>query len=165
MACFANHTLTSELQRRLAPKPVIGIFDSGIITCYENLLPGRKFAVLTTSKEWEEPLNIAINRILEIFPGGPATFAGVIGTGVTAGVLAGQPPETIRDMFEDAVKQAISLGVTTICVGGVILSINYEMVKEACIVALGSQTTPEMNVIEPIATGILVLRNLIHTVA
>jgi Asp/Glu/hydantoin racemase len=66
VAYYADHSLISILQVRLALKPVIGIFDASITACNDVLAPGTQFGILTTGKAWEESLTAAVRRLLGV---------------------------------------------------------------------------------------------------
>jgi Asp/Glu/hydantoin racemase len=164
VACYADHTLTSILQARLAPKPVIGIFDASVTACNDVLAPGTQFGILTTGKAWEESLTAAVRSLLGVssLASGAKVFAGVIATGITATVLKEKPTGIVKELLMTATKDLLSLGkVKVICLGGVILSNMRDWVMETCVLELGYPAAADIKIIEPVTTGTVALQNLI----
>lgn len=166
VACYADHTLTSILQARLAPKRVFGIFDASVSGSIRLLAPDTRFGILTTGKAWEGSLTGAVEHLLgNLNLGSEAdVFAGVIATTITAETLKEKPTDAVKELLMTATTELLSLGkVSVICLGGVILSNMHNWVMEACVLEMGYLAPAKIIIIEPVTTGIVALQNLIRT--
>lgn len=164
VACYADHSLSSQLRLKVAPKPVLGIFETSIAACHDLLIPDARFVILTTGKAWEEPMTEAVIRVYGAshLRSSADRFAGVVTSGITATVYEENSTKFVTALLEDAMKKIITLGnVSVICLGGVILSQMNKLVREAWILELGSERASDVIVMDPVITGISTLHELL----
>lgn len=151
VACYSLHPLVEWLQEKTAvseqSKPVWGIFQASVIASLQAIGVDMKYGIVSTGKVWEKLLTDGVNEIRPI----EAKFqlAGVETTGLSAAELHQVSPGEVRGKMKDATKRLVGRGdVGAICMGCAGMAGFDEMVREACVEALGKQAGEKVRIVD-----------------
>lgn len=161
IACYSAHPLVDML-KLLTNKPVVGIFEASITTCFHILARSKKFGIVSTGHIWERLLTEGVNHFLGVHS---ALFAGVQTTGLTAAELHEAPQEEVRLRIRGAVKHLLEtnhsqLGV--ICLGCAAMADMDTIVRETCIEVLGEVEGSGIRIIDGVAAAVQLLPGLVR---
>jgi Asp/Glu/hydantoin racemase len=139
---------------------VTGIFEASVAAALQLIHPNETFGIVTTGKVWEELLTSAVLGFL----GGKERFAGVQTTGLNATDLHDAPPEEVRRRMKDATKRLVAGGnVGAICLGCAGMAGMDEMVREACIEALGEVKGNKIRIVDGVVAGVAWLDGILRS--
>lgn len=137
--------------RAATHKPVLGIFEASVTQALLLLLPGERFGIVTTGRDWEPVLAEAVARFL----GGADRCAGVCGVGVSAGELEG---EEVGGRVKEAVGRLLGKGrVRVVCLGCAGMAGIGEAVKEAA-----REVGEEVRVVDGVRAAVVSVVGLIR---
>ncbi|KIV80981.1 hypothetical protein PV11_08436 [Exophiala sideris] len=165
LACYADHSLVSALQARLAGLPVVGIFEASVDHALAVLQPSKRFAILTTGKAYEEQLSNGVTRLLNTKNVPLSRFAGVVSTGVgwsdvekgTEGI------EMVKAKVKEGGRKLLGLGdIGAICVGGVILFGMEGWISELCEAEMGRANGQKVIIVDQLEAGVRAVESAMH---
>lgn len=173
VACYSDHPLTWMLCKHTR-KPVVGIFQASVATSLQMISRHQTFGIVSTGDVWKSLLTNAVHR----FIGSPAEnitdvkrtspFAGVETTGLNATDLHEAPVAEVHRRIKEATKRLLDRNhygeVRAICLGCAAMVGMEEVVREACIEKLGSDTNGDslFRVIDGVKAGVGVLQGLVR---
>ena len=169
ICCYSKHPLVSLLKSedsvKDASKPVTGIFEASVCTALQIIRPDEKFGIVSTGKVWEDVLSEVVAIYLGTDARVGSRFAGVTTTGLSATELHDAPAEDVRQRMKDATKRLLSAGqVGAICLGCAGMAGMNEMVREACVEALGEERGRRVRIVDGVQAGVAWLEGAVRTV-
>ncbi|GAA5979449.1 hypothetical protein JCM21900_004949 [Sporobolomyces salmonicolor] len=174
IACYSVHPLVDLLPPPCAgggtpgPNPVLGIFEASVLAALARVGPSdaHAFGIVSTGNVWEALLAEGVRDFLRGRRSGRDRraadldqFAGVETTGLDATELHDAPAPLVRERIKAAVKRLIgrahARGKTlgAVCLGCAGMAGMDEMVREACVEALGAERGREVQVIDGVKAG------------
>lgn len=137
-------------------KPVTGIFEASVATSLQLIGRDELFGIVSTGKVWERSLSDAVVTLLGTGDVGSSNrFAGVETTGLNATELHDAPADEVRQKMKAAVKRLIGRArVGAICLGCAGMAGMDQMVREACVEALGEQQGRRLRVVDGVQAGV-----------
>lgn len=152
--------LRSELAKLGTPKPVTGIFEASIATCFQSINPYDSFGIVSTGSQWEEILGEAVTNLLGTE--NPARYAGTKTTGLNADELHATPKAEVDRRMKLATKQVLENGAKAICLGCAGMSGMDQTVREACIEALGEEMGKRVRIVDGVISGVVFLEGALR---
>ncbi|CAN6638043.1 hypothetical protein TRVA0_016S02432 [Trichomonascus vanleenenianus] len=149
VACFSEHPLIKLLKEHTS-KPVLGIFQASVL--HAMAFGGGKFAIITTSKSWEAPLDKAVLSFL----GSHSNFAGTFPTGMHIPDLQSLPKEEIGKNYAAAVQKAVDRGAVNFILGCAGMTGMEEYIKAVA--------GPKARVIDGVISGAEMLVGMLRAV-
>ncbi|KAF2762673.1 hypothetical protein EJ05DRAFT_471643 [Pseudovirgaria hyperparasitica] len=158
VACYSQHPLVHILKKHIAAsdtsQPVTGIFEASVGLALQIIAPSEKFGIVSTGKAWEDILTEAVAEFLGTHSTDSKRFAGVETTGLNASDLHDAPAEVVRKRMKDAVHRLLQKGsVGAICLGCAGMAGMNEMVREACVEALGEVGGRHIRIVDGVQAG------------
>lgn len=184
VACYSQHPLVEALRIRFekerGKKVVLGIFESSIshslTICFMSGLfhsgkPwGRKFAIVTTGKAWVPLLTKGVNDYLGVGDGSEteishtAVFKGVESTGFNADELHTAPEAEVRKkMIEATTRLVKEREVGAVVLGCAGMAGMDQIVRQACVEALGEVDGRKIAVVDGVKAGIAMADGLLRS--
>lgn len=178
VACYSVHPLTERLPSILPPSiPVVGIFEASISTALSLLRPTppknadgqtqkvKKFGIVTTGTYWEKTLTEGVMEAVGVDDIAHCKrFKGVFSTGLSAGELHTAPAEEVRRRMKDATRRLVQDDdVSVVCLGCAGMAGMDEMVREACVEALGKEKAAAVTIVDGVKAGIAILDGLVRS--
>jgi Asp/Glu/hydantoin racemase len=163
LAGFLDHPLVPLLKPRVAPKPVVGIFEASVTMALHTTLPHSQFAILTTGKQFEKSITDAVRSFLGVAAESPnpSTFAGVVATQISYTESSNR--EQATEKIWNASKQLLGRGeISVVCLGGAILVGMNEYLREAWAQVFGEEAAKRLQIIDQLHAGLTTLDGLIR---
>ena len=165
ICCYSHHPLVSQLRRELAKidqaqKPVTGIFEASIATCLQSINLDEKFGIVSTGKQWEDILGEAVTTLLG--SGAESRYAGTETTGLNADELHSAPKAEVHRRMKEATKRVLGSGGKAICLGCAGMAGMEEVVREACVEALGEREGGRVRVVDGVVSGVVFLEGALR---
>ncbi|KAF1350726.1 hydantoin racemase-like protein [Delphinella strobiligena] len=166
ICCYSHHPLVPLLKARPeianSRKLVTGIFEASLSSSLQLIHPSQRFGVVSTGKVWETLLSDAVRAYLGGDAGATQTrFAGVQTTGLSAVELHDMPAPEVRRRMKDAVKRLVGRpggdakgDVGAICLGCAGMAGMDEIVREACVEALGEEEGRAVRIVDGVVAGV-----------
>jgi Asp/Glu/hydantoin racemase len=159
--------LKIELATLRLNKPVTGIFEASVAASLLHISPTEKFGIVSTGEIWRDLLTKAVEDFLGIdsLRGERSTrFAGVATTGLNATDLHDAPAEEVRSRMKEATKELVSRDqVGAICLGCAGMAGMNEVVRDACVEALGSEIGQQIKIVDGVQAGVAWLDTALRT--
>ncbi|BGO93864.1 hypothetical protein NBRC10512_006126 [Rhodotorula toruloides] len=170
IACYSVHPLVPLLSARLAPLPVLGIFEASILASLALLrAPGEKFGIVTTGAVWESILSDGVTDFLGIEVGQKSSkFAGVQTTGLNAVELHSTPETEVTRRLKDAVKRLIRQAqedggrLRAVCLGCAGMVGFDEAVRAGCVEELGEAEGRRVEIVDGVKAGYVLLEGMVR---
>ncbi|BGP00402.1 DCG1 protein [Rhodotorula toruloides ATCC 204091] len=170
IACYSVHPLVPLLTARLAPRPVLGIFEASILASLALLrAPGEKFGIVTTGAVWESILSEGVADFLGLEKGGKSSkFAGVQTTGLNAVELHSTPEGEVTRRLKDAVKRLIRQAkedggkLRAVCLGCAGMVGFDEAVRAGCVEELGEEEGRRVEIVDGVKAGYAMLEGMVR---
>lgn len=122
--------------------------------------PDQRFGIVSTGKVWEDLLSDAVKGYLGLDAGTQTRFAGVETTGLSATELHDMPALEVRSRMKDAVKRLLRRSedgkgeVGAICLGCAGMAGMDEIVRVACVEALGEDRGRTVRIVDGVVAGV-----------
>jgi Asp/Glu/hydantoin racemase len=141
-------------------KPVTGIFEASVATCLQSINLADKFGIVSTGKQWDDILDDAVTQLLG--PGAGERYAGTETTGLNADELHSAPKEEVERRMKEATKRALESGSKAICLGCAGMAGMDEIVREACVEALGEREGKRIRIVDGVVSGVVYLEGALR---
>ncbi len=163
VACFSVHPLVSILATRTTAA-VTGIFEASILTSLSIIAPPGsqdKFGIVTTGRFWEK--HLGVNAFLgQDEAGKNSRFAGVYGSGLTAGDFHVVSPEVVRTKLVDATVRLLKSGNVTCVIMGCGGMAGLEgIIRDTAVEVYGKERGRDLCVVDGVQAGILQLHQMV----
>lgn len=159
VACYSPHPLVTLLKseetiRNHPGKLVTGIFEASITSSLQFIQNDQKFGIVSTGKVWEQILSVGVHQFLGTKS--CERFSGVQTTGLNATELHTAPQEEVRERMKEATKRLVKDGdVGAVCLGCAGMSGMDDIVREACVEALGNEKGRRVKIVDGVQAGVL----------
>jgi Asp/Glu/hydantoin racemase len=157
VAAGADHLLVPLLRSYVGRKPVAGIFQASLSVALHLVLPGTRFGIVTTGKQYEAMLADGVAAFLG--GDGAAVFGGAVASGVSADEVGNEA--VVRSKVAAATRRLVEGGqVSVVCLGGAILVNCERWVREACVDVLGEENGMNVRIVDQMLAGVTTLDGL-----
>lgn len=144
------------IEARLPPKPVTGIFEASVAACLQSIDITAKFGIVSTGAQWEEILGEAVAALLG--GSGSERYAGTETTGLNADELHTTPKAEVDKRLKEATQRLLAVGrVHAICLGCAGMAGMDDIVRAACMEALGEEEGRMIKIVDGVLSGVLFL--------
>ncbi|EMD00731.1 hypothetical protein BAUCODRAFT_181170 [Baudoinia panamericana UAMH 10762] len=166
VCCYSQHPLVSllreEIRKQHLDRPcVTGIFEASVATCLQYLNVGEKFGIVSTGQQWEAILGEAVAELLGSDNG--KRFAGTETTGLNANELHAVAKSELDLRMKDATKRLLRKGAKAICLGCAGMAGLDEVVRSACVEALGEEGGMQIKIIDGVISGVVFLEGALRS--